>query len=346
MQLNTKKTTKFNYLFLIIVIIPFLIINCEENENTIMESISTDGNSIVERCIDNSANYKPKKYNKKIIDQFYKQFYKENIKSLISLFTDDAQLFINGQTGIVPFSGIYTGIKNIEGYFKAFFKATSIKSLVVQYNLYSKNYISSHIILKTFIHSTRKTLDLEYVFRFKLDAKFKIESLALYYDTYLYTTAFTAGGERFLSDIKVLSDNYIVKNANYDCSAIVDHTNALFMTGDLETLINLYISDDLEITFKCPNSVPWTGTFYGPNGLTTWFWAMVSNASPIFQERHTTVIDGNRLDVFIHEAWVVAASGKTFNIELLNSFRFDNNGKITGFISINDSKAIYDAFQP
>jgi hypothetical protein len=244
----------------------------------------------------------------------------------------------------VPFAGTYTGVKAVKDYFKGFFGSIRIKDFDFQYKISQDNIINSHFRMVAYVFKTRKTFDLEFVYSFELVGK-KIEKLSIYYDTYALTTAFTAGGENLVSDLKGTDTNDVVP-VTFNSTAIAQ-----------SVYYNLYVAQDLyavlavmdpaaQIVFKSPEGIiPFAGIYHGVPGFVQFVTNLMSSVGPFNIEYKAFISEGNRVDVLIHEDTFVYSTGKIFNIEVLHSFRFNDSGLITSFKSYNDSKDMVDKFQ-
>jgi hypothetical protein len=347
MEQNLKRrTTKKDYFILIIISVIFIsFISCSIEE--MGENQPPDAyDSIIQPEEDQNSSRNNNKCEikyEKIVNKFYKYLQKGRSYAVSALFTRNALLFINGQPEIIPMAGTYSGKWKIRKYFHTFQQRVKIQSIEFQYNLKSYNKVSSHVNIIGYVNETGKIFDLEYVFLFEMNRINKIKKLTVLYDTYIFNESFIEGEIDYISDIKVSSDDFSIYDIPFDCEAIV---RLSFDPNTTPVELTSILSNDVEVTFKCPTEIPFAGSYYYIEGVFEWLSYLYGTMYPIYQDRYLYITDGNRVDIFINEAWTVYETGKSFEIKVFNSYRLNNEGKLCGFISINDSKAVNDAFIP
>ncbi|MFW6313047.1 MAG: nuclear transport factor 2 family protein [Spirochaetota bacterium] len=245
----------------------------------------------------------------------------------------------------VPLAGTYSGHRSIRSYFRELFRAIDIHDLNVQYQLADDDHVSSHVRLVATVRSTGKTLDAELVYVFRFGRHGRIDECRVFYDTQVWTRAFTPGGPEHVSDLKNPTDDHQVVPTEHDVEGLVNTVYDNFYAGNIPAVLEL-LSPDAEVYFKGdPATYPYAGHYTGIEGMLQFVQNLAGTAQPYNIERFY-VTDGDRTDVVLFEEWTVFATGKSYHVHTVNSWRVGDDGLLLGFSNYPDSLEIEQAYIP
>jgi len=250
------------------------------------------------------------------------------------------------RVGAVPLSGSYKGTSQVLGYFKNLFKSVDIKSLDIQYQLAQGDKVSSHIRLSAKVRSTGKRVEMELVYLFTFDsATGGIKSARIYYDTQVWTRAFQKGGPALLSDTRDPTDDHVIRKTSYDVEGLVRTLYDNFYAGNIPAVF-ASLSPSVAIYFKGDKSTyPYAGVYTGFDGALQFVQDLAGTAVP-YNIVRSQVTEGDRTDVVLFEEWTVFATGKSYHVNTVNSWKVDKNGFLLGFSNFPDSLEIAQAYVP
>jgi ketosteroid isomerase-like protein len=250
------------------------------------------------------------------------------------------------QPGAVPLSGSYTGTASVLGYFKNLFKAIDIRDLSIQYQLAEGDYVSSHIRLSFTGKKTGKKAEMELVYLFRFDPRTGcISSARIYYDTQVWTRALTPGGPSSLSDTRDPTDNHKIGTTSYDVENLVKTVYDKFYAGDIPSVLTM-MSPKVAVYFKGDKTTyPYAGVYKEIPGLLQFIQDLAGTAVPYNIVRFQ-VTEGDRTDVILFEEWTVFATGKSYHVHTVNSWKVARDGLLLGFSNYPDSLEIAKAYVP
>jgi ketosteroid isomerase-like protein len=279
------------------------------------------------------------------IKQFFLDLRKPAPEKIEKLLSNDVKFIINGKAGLVPLAGTYNGKDEVQRYVRNFCASFYDTQMIFQFNLGNKDYINTHVQFIAKVRPSRKTMNIELVYNWMLNADGKIKYLRLYYDTYSWYNAFQQGGAKYIEDFKG-DMNFDIHSVNFD---ILQNTKNLYMaynTGNIPALMDMLDDDFLFLLKGDPNCV-YPGKYYGKNE----FLQFVNNLSGVaYYTQPLTprfyVVRGNHVDYHCYEELVWRSTGKAFTSELVHSLIFNDDGKLLEFKSFNDSFDVFRAAQP
>jgi ketosteroid isomerase-like protein len=273
-------------------------------------------------------------------------FVKYEIPLAAYFFPQDAQLDITSyDPSRVPLAGSYTGTQEVLGYFKRLYREFDINNLEIQYQLAEENYVSSHIRLQGSFQKSGRPVDMELVFLFKFADSGFIESSRMYYDTQVWTRGYQNPGNTVISDTKDPTEDHRIRQTSFDVKDLVGKVYDSFYAGDVPGVFEL-LSPDAAVYFKGDQSTyPYAGVYQGSQEILEFIQNLAGTAQPYNIEMFQ-VSEGDRTDVVLFEEWTVFATGKSYHVHTVNSWKVGSDGLLLGFSNFPDSLEIEQAYIP
>lgn len=285
--------------------------------------------------------------NKKLfsIKKFFLDVRGHNTKKIERILSDDVTFIITGRPGMVPLAGTYNGKENVKRYVKEFCSSIYNAQMIFQYNLINQEYINTHVQLIAKVKSSGKTMNLEFVYNWKLNEDGKIKFLRLYYDTYSWYTAFQPGGSNYVEDFKGDMD-FNIHAVNLDSQQFVKDMYTAYNTGNIPALLEKLDENFVFILKGDPNCV-YPGKYYQGQGFLQFannLYGVAFYTQPLTCK--TIISNGSHIDYIAYEELIWRSTGKAFTSELVHSLIISDDGKLIEFKSYNDSFDVYLAAKP
>jgi ketosteroid isomerase-like protein len=278
------------------------------------------------------------------LDQFYRHFAGQRARALVEMLPADMSWHMIGwREDVVPFAGLYSGRDRILEFFTDYLAAIVIREYRFQYRLVDGDRVSWHFRLVADVPATGKTFDAEFTHVWQFAADGTPVFCRSYYDTQLQAEAFRIGGPTELKDRQNPSDDFRVTATPYDVQGLVTSVYDRFYAGDIQGALAL-LADDAAIYFKGKDN-PVSGEYHGLAGALQFVYNLAGTAAP-YDIVRTYVTEGDRTDVVLFENWIVFATGKTFHVHTVNSWRVNGAGKLLGFINYPDMDDMAAAYVP
>lgn len=275
--------------------------------------------------------------------EFYKHFAAERAGATAGMLPAELTWSHTGyRADVVPFAGDYVGESAHRRYFRAYFDAVCVEKYEFQYALADDEHVSWHFKMEAFVPSTGKTFDAEFVHVWTFDGARPV-AVRSYYDTQVELEALTPGGATRVSDLEDLTDDHRVRTTPYDVDTLVRTVYDHFYAGEIPAVLAM-LADDAAIYFK-GRDFPFAGTYLGKPALLDFVNNLAGTALPYDIQRFQ-ITEGDRTDVVLYENWQVFATGKSFHIHTVNSWRVNEVGLLTGFSNAPDTDAVAQAYVP
>jgi ketosteroid isomerase-like protein len=278
------------------------------------------------------------------LERFYRHFAGERAEPIAEMLPASmAWHMIGWREDVVPFAGPYSGRAEILSFFRDYFAAIDIREYHFQYRLMDGEHVSWHFRLVADVPSTGKRFDAEFVHVWRFGADGEPVFCRSYYDTQVQADAFTVGGATELTDRQNRTDDFRVASTTYDVQEAVKTVYDLFYAGDIPGVFAL-LADDVYVYFKGKDN-PQSGEYHGFDGLIQFIGNLAGTAAP-YDVSRLYVTEGDRTDVVLLEHWTVFATGKSYHVHTVNSWRIDERGKLMGFINYPDVDEVASAYVP
>lgn len=278
------------------------------------------------------------------LERFYRHFSDEREFALAVSLPEDMTWNVTGwRTEVVPFAGAYVGRRAIWEHFRDYFGAIDVLRYRFEYKLADAEHVSWHFRLTGRVPSTGKTFDAGFVHVWKFGEDGRPVTCRTYYDTQLLAEAFTVGGPRRLADRRDPDDDHQVRSTPYDVEALVAQVYDRFYGGDIPGVFAM-LSEEAAVYFQGKDN-PQSGEYHGFDGLLQFVMNLAGTARPDAIERFF-VTEGDRTDVVLFEHWTVYATGKSYHVHTVNSWRVDAQGKLLGFVNYPDVDEVAAAYVP
>lgn len=261
-------------------------------------------------------------------------------------FTGDATLKVTSyEPDRVPLAGDYTGTRAVGHYLSSLYSAVDFTSLEVQYQLAQGDYVSTHVGLKAEIVSSGSDVDMNLVYLFHFGKNGRIDQCRVYYDTQVWTRAFSGQPGELFADIREPDEDFSVQSSDYDVAAKVDLLYDYFYAGNIPEVLKL-LSPDAAVYFKGDQQTyPYAGSYEGTDEILQFVANLAGTAAPYNIERFT-VSEGDKTDMVLFEEWTVFATGKSYHVNTVNSWKINPDGLLLGFSNYPDSLEIEQAYKP
>ncbi len=278
------------------------------------------------------------------LERFYGHFEGERARPIAEMLPDDISWHMIGwREDVVPFAGLYSGHEEILRFFNDYFAAIKIREYHFQYRLVDGDYVSWHFRLVAEVPSTGKSFNAEFVHVWQFDGRGKPVFCRSYYDTQLQVAAFTVGGPTQLTDRQNRDDHFRVGCTPYDVQGMVKALYDLFYSGDIAGVFGM-LADDVYVYFKGTDN-PQSGEYHGSAGILQFIYNLAGTAA-LNDVTRFYITEGDRTDVVLLEHWTVFATGKSYHVHTVNSWRVNGQGKLMGFINYPDVDEVAAAYIP
>lgn len=278
------------------------------------------------------------------LSHFYRHFSHERGLAAAAMLPEDMTWSMTGwRKDVIPFAGDYVGRRDIGAFFHRYFHSIRVKDYDFEYKLMDGDHVSWHFRMVAQVPSTGKTFDVEFVHIWTFAADGRPMAVRAYYDTQLMAEAFTVGGPAYLVDRKNPTDDYVVRASAYDVQALVTTLYDNFYAGNLPAVFAM-VTDAVYVYFQGKDN-PQSGEYHGFAGVQQFVMNLAGTAYPYDIQRFY-VTEGDRTDVVLFEHWTVYATGKSYHVHTVNSWRVDDQGKLMGFINYPDIDEVAAAYVP
>lgn len=116
-----------------------------------------------------------------------------------------------------------------------------------------------------------------------------------------------------------------------------------FKAGNISAVIDICADDVLWASYRNPD-VPYSGSFYGKEGVQDFFSKLAQNVEYTNFEPREYIVQGDNIAVTGHHTGIVKSTGKTFDHDWCLTFKM-NNGKVSRFFSYVDTRDHSQAFR-
>lgn len=261
---------------------------------------------------------------------------------LFGILDRDVKLIVNGNPLDIPLAGIYEGRKAVHEYFAKSHAKIRILDVSVQEILREGNQVNAHLRIKGLVKATKNTYDLEYVYAMTME-KYRIKSIAVYYDTFNFRRAMLEKGPITVMDIRNPTTPVWNPQDTTDYKPLIAAGLGAFYSGDIPTFLSL-VHPEIQWVFKGDTErVPFAGLYSGYPGMLDFIPRIAYNLQMQGLTITGIVQQGNRVDYFITESGLAYATGKTFTANIIQSFLI-KDGQVIEFKSYNDTFAVSQAF--
>lgn len=268
---------------------------------------------------------------------------KSCLRNLSLPYSQDIVLEVTGSEEI-PLAGTYNGIREMFVYFVKYMAKIRLLDINYLYTLSGETNMSSHFFIKGQVKRTGKIFDLEYIYYFELDDTGSIDSMTVYYNTYLFREAFQK--ESTVDPVDMRSGNTYFDTEYSGAEGILNELLAYWGTGDLPNVLEMMNEDVIWIVRNDPVIVPYAGITFDKNGFVNDYVIPIVTDVTIINSAFTdNIIDGNRGDFFIYEENRCNSTGKESTIVGVLSFVIDPlTDKISEGSITYESFAVRDTF--
>ena len=244
----------------------------------------------------------------------------------------------------IPFSGEYLGVNQTFKYFIKFLAKIKIQEITHLFTLSGENSISSHFQIKGKVRRTGKVFDLEFIYYYDLDSVSQVQSLDIYYNTYLFWEAFQKNSS--VPSVDLESGNVDFNSEYQNGQDVMDELFSYWLVGDLDGVLSMFNDDIIWIMRNDPLVVPYAGRVEGKDGFVNeYLIPLISNVEVIDSGFTHVVVHGNRADYYLYEENRCIPTGKESKIVGVMSYVIDtNSGKISECIVTYESFAVRDTF--
>ena len=186
--------TKAIYSLIAVIIMLFLFtISCNLNLDYNFDKISSSEEDFldIDRCLSN-----PNVSNTTIINNILTDIERGKIHRILRYLAHDIEWVVMGEAGKTPFAGTYEKKRKVEKYLRYFYRSIRLTDLVVEsITETAENQIDSYIRLQGYIPTTRKTIDIEFLYTWIFNSKHQISQVTVSCITTSLELAFTRGGK-------------------------------------------------------------------------------------------------------------------------------------------------------
>ncbi len=118
-----------------------------------------------------------------------------------------------------------------------------------------------------------------------------------------------------------------------------------FKQGDLPGILEICSDDCVFQHGGDPSLIPFAKPFYGKNGVAEFFQTIAQSINASNVSPSNFRVNGNEVSHDLHVEATVVATGKSYAVDLIYTWVFDENGLICGHSSTGDFSAAHAAFQ-
>jgi ketosteroid isomerase-like protein len=124
---------------------------------------------------------------------------------------------------------------------------------------------------------------------------------------------------------------------------VIQQAISNFQQGNIPAIIDACTDDVQFFLYKVPNA-PFTGAFYGIEGIQQFFATLGQLTNYTGFETRELIAQGDSVIALVHQTATVKNTGKSFDHELCMHFRV-RDGKIAYYFGFIDSYDLYKASQ-
>jgi ketosteroid isomerase-like protein len=115
-----------------------------------------------------------------------------------------------------------------------------------------------------------------------------------------------------------------------------------FSKGDIQTILN-HLSSDVEWSTPGPSSVPYCGTFRGPENVVNFFKALGETQRNQKLTTDEVIAQGNKVVTVGRYSADIPATGKRLDTIICHVFTIED-GKVTRFLDLGDTAHMADSY--
>ncbi|MCL6589851.1 MAG: nuclear transport factor 2 family protein [Firmicutes bacterium] len=273
----------------------------------------------------------------KRISKIYRQFHKNQVKSLNKIVSNDITWNYEGVKDVVPFTGTYQGKTGVKDFWKTYLTTLNFTKINLRYYVHDGNIVHLHWTEEGIVKSTNKQFVMETVQRWEFNDQGEILKFRWYNDTFAMYHAFQPDTDPKFSLASHPADYNITGDSAINGLPIIEKLYADYLNGDMQKVLG-YLDDDVVYILAGPeNLTPFAGTWLGSAKFIEAVTTFLSTAKYETIEFKNFTGHGSIVDAEFVDTVLVYETGKIVPCSGLHSFIINSQGKIIKFRSYNDT---------